>query len=345
MQAPVPDARPDQTLLGRFVELGIDQLSPGNVVVRVECTSINYKDALAAAGRNRIVRNYPRIGGIDFVGRVVQSVHPAFNVGDPVIAHGFGIGVDHDGGHAEYARVDGNWLVPLPAGLTTIEAAAIGVAGYTAALSLHWMEHNGLAGRDGGADALPIAVSGATGGAASFAIDLLAGRGYKVAALTGKTEAAGWLRELGATEVLDSKDFVADSSSGSNSGGGSAGRPLASVRFGGAVDSVGGELLATLLRCVGQDAPVASFGNAAGLDLQTTVLPFILRGVRLLGINANSAMALRRQIWQRLASDLKPRHFDRIVAIHPFAELPEALAGMLARQTRGRLVFVHDAAA
>ena len=322
-------------LLGRFVDLGLEDLSPGNVVIRVDFTSINYKDALAAAGRNRIVRDYPRVGGIDLVGRVAQSAHPGFKVGDAVIAHGFGIGVDHDGGHAEYARIDGDWLVALPDGLSAWEAAAIGVAGYTAALSVHWMEHNGLVAGGAqapGRDRLPIAVTGATGGAASFAIDLLAGQGHEVVAVSGKADAHDYLRALGASAVIDGSDLI------------TSGRPLESVRFGGGVDSVGGAMLAGLLRTAASDAPIASFGNAAGLELNTTVLPFILRGVRLIGINANSPMPLRRQIWQRLASDLKPRHFERIVETHPFDDLPQALQQMLARRTRGRLVFRHDGA-
>lgn len=318
------DADADAPLLGSYVVLGVDDLSPGNVVVRIDHASLNYKDALAAAGRNRIVRDYPRIGGIDFVGTVIDSADPDHRVGDAVIGHGFGLGVDHDGGFAEVARVDGDWLLPLPEGLGALDAATIGVAGYTAALSLYWLEHNGL--RPGG---LPVVVTGATGGVATVAIDLLASRGYEVVALTGKPDAADWLKTLGATTVETGTDLQ------------QAGRPLESARFGGAIDSVGGAVLAGVLSRCGPDAVVAAFGNAAGLDLATTVLPFILRGVKLIGINANSPMPLRREIWRRLATDWRPRHLTSLREDVPFEALPEALSRMLGRQSRGRLVISY----
>ena len=306
---------------GRFVDLAVDDLSPGEVLIRVAYTSINYKDALAAAGLNQIVRQYPRIGGIDLTGRVAQSSDPRFAPGDPVVVHGFGIGVDHDGGHAEFARVRADWVMPLPAGLSLQDAATLGAAGYTAALCVHWMEHNGMA--PGG---LPVAVTGATGGVASVAIDILAGRGYEVVAISGKGDADGYLKALGASQVL------------APSVSAPSGRPLDKGQWAGAVDSVGGDMLAWLLRSAAPDAVITSFGNAGGAALNTTVLPLILRGVRLIGINANSPMPLRQTVWARLGSDYKPRHLDRIAQMLPFDQLPAAMARMRDRATRGRMV-------
>ena len=306
---------------GRFDEIGLDDLPPGELLVRVAYTSINYKDALAAAGLNQIVRAYPRIGGIDLTGRVAQSSDPRFAPGDPVVVHGFGIGVDQDGGHAEFARVRADWAMPLPQGLSLQEAATLGAAGYTAGLCVHWMEHNGMA--PGG---LPVVVTGATGGVASVAIDILAGRGYEVVAVSGKGDADGYLQALGASQVL------------APSVSAPSGRPLDKGQWAGAVDSVGGDMLAWLLRSAAPDAVITSFGNAGGAELNTTVLPLILRGVRLIGINANSPMALRRTVWARLASDYRPRHLDRIAQMVPFEQLPEAMGRMRERATRGRMV-------
>ena len=305
----------------RFVDLAVDDLSPGEVLIRVAYTSINYKDALAAAGLNQIVRQYPRIGGIDLTGRVAQSSDPRFAPGDPVVVHGFGIGVDHDGGHAEFARVRADWVMPLPAGLSLQDAATLGAAGYTAALCVHCMEHNGMA--PGG---LPVLVTGATGGVASVAIDILAGRGYEVVAVSGKADAHDYLKALGAARVLDPAVSAP------------SGRPLDKGQWAGAVDSVGGDMLAWLLRSAAPDAVITSFGNAGGAALNTTVLPLILRGVRLIGINANSPMALRQTVWARLGSDYKPRHLDRIAQMLPFDQLPAAMARMRDRATRGRMV-------
>ena len=306
---------------GRFVQMGVDELSPGEVLIRVAHTSINYKDALAAAGLNQIIREYPRTGGIDLSGTVAHSDDPRFVPGDAVVVHGFGIGVDHDGGHAEMARVKGDWVMKLPQGLGLREAAILGAAGYTAALCVHWMEHNGLA--PGG---LPVVVTGATGGVASVAIDILAQRGYEVHAVSGKPHANAYLMELGAAKVLPPS--VAEPT----------GKPLDKGLWSGAVDSVGGAVLAWLLRSAAPDAVVTSFGNAGGMALDTTVLPFILRGVRLIGINANSPMALREKVWERLATDLRPRHLERIAQRVPFGELPDAMARMRQRGTQGRLV-------
>ena len=324
--ATLPDAR--------FVSLRDDELSPGDVLIRIAYSSINFKDALAWAGRNSIVRQYPRIGGIDYTGTVEVSADPRLAPGTPVVVHGFGVGVDQDGGHAQYARIAADMVLPLPAGLSLLDAATLGAAGYTAALSLDAMEHNGLIPEAG-----PVAVTGATGGVASVAIDLFAARGYRVAAITGKADQADYLRGLGASEVLPRDTFAP--SAGPSAG--PAKKPLDKGVWAGGVDSVGGETLAGMIRAMQMNGVVTAFGNAAGADLPTTVLPFILRGVRLIGINANSPMPLRTRIWQRLATDLKPRHLEQIRQMITLQQLPAALAQVLAGGARGR--FVIDMAA
>ena len=290
-------------------------------MVKVAYSSVNYKDALAAAGRNGLIRQYPRIGGIDFTGTIESSDDPAHQPGTPVVVHGFGVGIDHDGGYAQCARVPADWVLPLPAGISLLDAATLGVAGYTAALALDVMELNGLTPAAG-----PVAVTGATGGVASVAIDLLSARGYHVAAITGKAGEADYLRSLGAAEVLPRDTF------------GPSKKPLDKAAWAGAVDSVGGETLAALIRAMQLNGVVAAFGNAAGPELPITVLPFILRGVRLLGINGNSPMPLRTRIWQRLATDLAPHHLEKIRRLIPLQQLPEALAQVLAGGARGRFV-------
>lgn len=306
---------------GRFETLTVDDLSEGNVLIRVAYGSVNYKDALAAAGQGRIVRQYPRIGGIDLTGIVEASGDPAFAPGDAVIVHGFGIGVDHDGGHAQYARVPAEWVMPLPQGIDLRDAAILGAAGYTAGLALYWMEHNGLT-----PDMGPVVVTGASGGVGSVAIDMLAQRGYTVCAMSGKPDAEAYLRRLGAHEVIAPPAPDAQ------------GRPLTSARWAGVIDAVGGDLLASLLAAVRPDGVVAAFGNAGGAALNTTVLPFILRGVRLLGINANSPMALRRDVWQRIAGQYRPQRLQDIGRVVGLGELPGVMTAMLQRDTRGRCV-------
>jgi putative YhdH/YhfP family quinone oxidoreductase len=306
---------------GRVVTMRVDELSPGEVVIRTAYSSINYKDALAAHGINRIIRTFPRIGGIDLVGSVVQSADARFKEGDRVIVHGFGIGVDHDGGHAECARVQGDWVMPLPPGFTEREAASCGVAGYTAALSIHLMELNGLAPENG-----KVLVNGATGGVASVAIDMLAARGYSVTAVTGKESERDFLMRLGASEVLPRASLEMGK------------KPLEKALWAGALDSVGGEMLAWLTRTMQPDGVIASFGNAGGMELHTTVLPFILRGIRLLGINANSPMPLRRIVWDRISGDLRPRHLETIAHAIRLEELPAAFARLLEGRSKGRTI-------
>nr|MBF0683276.1 YhdH/YhfP family quinone oxidoreductase [Pseudomonas sp.] len=304
---------------GRLDDLSIDELSPGDVVIRVAYSSINYKDALAAAGRGRIVRHYPRIGGIDLTGVVESSTYDGVKPGDEVVVHGFGIGVDSDGGHSQYARVSGEWVMPLPPGLSLLDAAICGAAGYTAGLALHWMEHNGLSPAMG-----DVAVTGASGGVGSIAVDMLSRRGYRVCAMSGKSDAAAFLTGLGAAEVTAPPALQ--------------GKPMESARWAGVVDAVGGELLARMLAAVRPEGVVTSFGNAGGAELNTTVLPFILRGVKLLGINANSPMSLRREVWQKIATVYRPEHLHDIAQIITLDELPGAMNAMLNRATRGRTI-------
>lgn len=306
---------------GRIVDMAQDELSPGDVLVRVRWSSVNYKDALAAHGINRIIRDFPRIGGIDLVGTVEKSSDPRVREGDEVIVHGFGVGVDHDGGHAEFARVPADWVLPLPKGLAGREAAICGVAGYTAALAIHLMELNGLAPDKG-----RVLVNGATGGVASVAIDMLAGRGYAVTAITGKESERDYLAALGAKEILARGALEMGR------------KPLEKALWAGAVDSVGGEMLAWLTRTMQPDGVIAAFGNAGGMELSTTVLPFILRGVRLIGVNANSPMALRKIVWGRIATDLRPRHLEAIADPIRLDALPAAFEKLLEGRSRGRVL-------
>ncbi len=310
---------------GRYETLSADQLSAGDTLIKVAYAGLNYKDALAQAGRGGIIREYPRIGGIDLSGTVVHSADPALAPGQEVVVHGFGIGVDCDGGYAEYARVRHDWVLPLPPGIGLRDAAVLGAAGYTAALSLHWMEHCGLTPEQG-----EVLVTGATGGVAGVAIDILSQRGYRVCAMSGKPAAAHYLRSLGAQEVIAPPDLSAGI------------KPLMSARWAGVVDSVGGPLLAHALASLKPDGMAAAFGNAGGAELPTTVIPFILRGVKLLGINANSPMPLRRQVWNKLAAEYRPAHLDLIARVIEPRELPLALAAMLERGSTGRSVVRYS---
>jgi NADPH2:quinone reductase len=273
------------------------QLTPGEVLIRARYSTINYKDALAATGAGRILRRYPLNGGIDVSGEVQSSTDPRFEPGQPVLVTGAGLGERIDGGFAHYVHAPADAVIPLPAGLSLADAMAIGTAGFTAALGIHRMEQNGQR-PDGG----PIAVTGATGGVGSLAVDMLAARGYRVAAISGKSGAGDYLRGIGAGEVLRRQDLDLGS------------KPLESIRFGGAIDNVGGELLAGLTRTMDFWGNIACIGLAASPKLETTLMPLILRGVSLLGINSTETpRALRLAVWSRLATDLRPRHLDAIV--------------------------------
>lgn len=307
---------------GRRTTLTLEDLNPGDVVVRVAYSDVNYKDALAVTGKGKIMRRFPLVAGIDLAGEVVASDDPRFAAGDQVVVTGYGLGEEYDGGYARYARVSGDWLVPLPEGLTLHDAMAIGTAGFTAAMAVQRMEDNGLRPGNG-----PVAVLGATGGLGSVAVDILAGLGYEVTAITGKPDAADYLRELGATTILDRREVELGT------------RPLEKATWAGAVDPVGGELLAWLTRTAQPLASIASCGLAGGHELHTTVMPFILRGVNLLGINSVQwPMANRVALWQRLTTNMRPRHLAQITRTIEFDELMDAFEPFMAGTVMGRTV-------
>jgi acrylyl-CoA reductase (NADPH) len=293
----------------------------GEVLIRVRYSSINYKDALAATGKGQILRHFPLTGGIDAAGEIAESNDRRFQPGDPVICTGYELSATHDGGYAEYLKVDADWVIPLPGGLSLEESMALGTAGFTAALALHRMETNGQR-----PDMGPILVTGATGGVGSFAVNIFDGEGYEVTAVTGKAEQHSYLEHLGAQEVV-SRDEVK-----------SGHHALERGRWGGAVDNVGGEMLASITRTVRPWGNIAAIGLVGGHELNTTVMPFILRGVSLLGINsAGCPREIRQEIWQRLASDLKPRQLGDILArTISLEELPEAFDEMLEGRVLGR---------
>ncbi|MBS1191621.1 MAG: Zinc-containing alcohol dehydrogenase superfamily [Rhodocyclaceae bacterium] len=298
-------------------------LDIGDVTIRVAYSSVNYKDALAATGAGRIIRRYPCIGGIDLAGTVIASQDNRFKIGDPVIATSFDIGVAHHGGYAEIARVPGDWVVPLPAGLSLFEAMALGTAGFTAALGIVRMEENGLKPGKG-----PVIVTGATGGVGSLAIDMLANLGYSVTALTGKEGEADYLRRLGATEIMlrSNLDLAKIKS-------------LDRARWAGAVDNLGGDVLAWIASTMQQGGTIASIGLAASMTFNTTVAPFILRGVSLLGIDSGYiGEPYRSGVWRRLASDLKPRHLAEMTRRVAFDDLPALFPEFIAGRAKGRVV-------
>lgn len=308
---------------GRLTSMSADDLDAGEVTLQVHYSGINYKDALAATGAGKIIRRFPCVGGIDMAGVVVASSDPRFEAGDEVIATSFDIGVAHHGGFAELARVPADWVVKLPAGLDLLESMSLGTAGFTAALAVMRMEACGLTPAQG-----PVIVTGATGGVGGLAIDMLAGLGYEVVALTGKAAEADYLISLGASTVKLRDDIDFDKV-----------RPLEAAQWAGAVDNVGGRILHWVLASMKLGGTVASIGNAADFRLDTTVFPFILRGVSLLGIDsANTAFPLRQQAWERLAGDLKPRNLQRLSHQISFDELPAAFDDFIAGKVKGRTV-------
>ena len=301
-----------------------EQLMAGEVTIRVEYSSVNYKDGLAVRADGRVVRTYPLIPGIDLAGAVESSTDGRFSPGDRVLAHGYEIGVAHHGGLAEVARVPADWVVPLPNGLTTRQAMALGTAGFTAALSVAALEEAGLKPGTG-----PVIVTGSSGGVGSTAVDILAARGYEVAASTGSAEAHEYLRALGASEIVDRAETSAESS-----------RPMERGRWAGAVDAVGGPTLAYLLRTMNYGGSIAISGNAGGVEFSSTVFPFILRAVNILGIDSVAVPLSRRTaIWERLASDLRPPHLDEAIAHEiPLADAPDALEKIVRGEIQGRTV-------
>jgi putative YhdH/YhfP family quinone oxidoreductase len=296
------------------------ELHGGEVDIRVEWSSVNFKDGLAATAEGKVARKYPLVPGIDLAGTVVASRDASVREGAAVIAHGYDIGVSHHGGYAEYARVPAGWVVPLPPGLTVRDAMAIGTAGFTAAMSVVALLDRGLTPADG-----PVLVTGATGGVGSTAIAILADHGFEAWAATGKSDEQAWLRTLGAVGFLSREECAAE------------GRPLESERWAGAVDSVGAATLPYVLRTLKRGAAVASCGNASGPALTTTVFPFILRGIALLGMDsAYLPMASRRRIWDRLATDLRPRALGERVTEVTLDTLEPALDAIRAGAARGR---------
>lgn len=313
----------DGQVVSAITQMDESRLDAGEVTIRVAYSSVNYKDALAATGAGKIIRRFPCIGGIDLSGVVIKSADPRFKEGDPVIATSFDIGVAHHGGYAEIARVPADWVVPLPAGLSLYEAMALGTAGFTAALAIVRMEENRLTPAKGA-----VIVTGATGGVGSLAVDMLAKIGYHVVALTGKESEAGYLRSLGAAEVMMRQSIDLTKI-----------RPLDKGRWAAAVDNLGGDILAWIASTMEQGGTIASIGLAASMKLNTTVAPFILRGVSLLGIDSGYIREpYRRDVWQRLASDLRPPHLESMSRKIAFEELPATFAEYVAGRAKGRVV-------
>ena len=296
-------------------------LGDGDVVIAVNWSSVNYKDGLACRKDGKVARISPLVPGIDLAGTVVDPGKSSFAVGQSVLVHGYDLGVAHHGGYSQYARVPGEWVVPLPSNLTERQAMSLGTAGFTAALSVVVLQEHGLAPGSG-----PILVTGATGGVGSVAVSILATLGHRVTAVTGKPDAADWLRSLGASEVIDRSE-VSDAS-----------RPLQKERWAGAVDCVGGETLAHVVASLRYGAAVAASGNTGGVKLPTTVFPFILRGVALLGVDSvNCPIERRRMVWERLAGDLRPTTLDDLATDEvAFDGVQAALERILAGQAKGR---------
>lgn len=310
--------------VSRWADLTLSDLDSGEVVIRAAYSSVNYKDALAATGAGKVIRRFPCVGGIDVAGVVESSQDARFKPGDEVLVTGYEMGVAHDGGYAELVRVPADWVVRLPQGLSLHDAMALGTAGFTAALSIHRLEQNDVKPENG-----KVLVTGATGGVGSLAICMLNNLGYHVVAITGKDSEHKYLKSLGADEVLPRSAVDLNST-----------RPLERAQWAAALDAVGGATLAWLTRSMQQNGVIASFGNAGGVELHTTVLPFILRGVRLIGIDsAATAMPLREKIWHRLANDLHPQRLDKLAHTVAFEQLPQIFAKMISGESHGRTVI------
>ena len=313
----------DQGYRGLVESIGLDDLAAGDVTIRERSSGINYKDALAGTGKGKIMRTYPMVGGIDVAGTVVSSESERFSPGDDVLVTGAGLSETRDGGFTEYLRLDSNWVTPLPAGLTALEAMTIGTAGFTAALSLYRMEINGQRPEQG-----PVAVTGATGGVGSIAVDILSRAGYEVHAISGKEEHFGWLAALGAAECVSRHELEWSK------------RPLESARWAGCIDSVGGDMLSGICAAITPWGNIAACGLAGGITLSTTVMPFIIRGISLIGIDSPQCpYPIREQIWPRLAGEWKPANLDlirnRVVGLD---DLGDIFDGMLEGNSLGRIV-------
>jgi putative YhdH/YhfP family quinone oxidoreductase len=306
-----------------MVDMTLGELDPGEVVIRTACSSINFKDALAATGAGKIIRRFPCNGGIDGAGVVESSTDPAFKPGDTVICTSYDVGVAHDGGYSAYMRVPAAWVVKMPAGLTAHEAMALGTAGFTAGLAVARMEANGLKPANG-----PVIVNGATGGVGSVAVDILSRLGYHVVALTGKEAETDYLTKLGAREVMLRSNLDLAKI-----------KPLDKATWAGAVDNLGGDVLSWMASTMQIGGTLASIGLAASHTFNTTVMPFILRGVTLCGVDSvNCPMPLRREVWNRLGSDMKPQHLADMTRTIEFDALPGAFDAFIKGAVRGRTV-------
>ena len=313
----------DDRFTAQVQQLTQSDLPQGEVLVRVAYSSVNYKDALACIPDGKIVRGYPFVPGVDLSGTVVESSDSRFHEGDKVIATSYDLGVSHYGGFSEYARIKADWVVPLPNGLSLKEAMAFGTAGFEATLALHQLEKMGLTLQSG-----PVLVTGATGGVGSMAISMLAKRGYTVAASTGKSSEHAYLKELGASDILSREEVSAESN-----------RPLEKERWAGSIDTVGGATLAYLIRTTKYGGSIAACGLTGGSTVNTTVFPFILRGVNLLGIDSVFCpMELRRELWQHMATDLKPSQLNSVIHEVTLDELPQVTSSLLKGGVRGRTV-------
>jgi putative YhdH/YhfP family quinone oxidoreductase len=301
----------------------VKELPPGEVLIRVRFSSLNYKDALSASGNRGVTKHYPHTPGIDAAGQVIFSTNHRWRAGDEVICTGYDLGMNTDGGFGQYVRVPADWVVRKPDTLTLLESMQLGTAGFTAALSVLALEQNGIS-----ADKGPILVTGATGGVGSIAVLLLHRLGYEVVALTGKAEAKEFLLELGAHTILDRQALLADKE-----------RPLLPARWAGVIDTVGGDILATAIKGTGFDGVVTSCGNAASGELPLNVYPFILRGVHLQGIYAaNCPMERRLRVWERLATAWKLSELERLCRMITLQDLEQEIGAMLAGKSKGRCV-------
>jgi len=313
----------DGKVTSGFKDLQVDDLDPGEVLIKTAYSSVNFKDALAATGAGKIIRRFPCVGGIDLSGTVVESKSSKFKVGQEVIATSYDIGVAHHGGYSEYCRIPEGWVVAMPEGLDLFGAMALGTAGFTAGLAVERMEHNGLTPSSG-----PVVVNGATGGVGGIAVDILSGLGYSVTAVTGKSDQDSYLKDIGASDVIHRDTLDLEKI-----------KPLARETWAGAVDNLGGDMLAWMASSIKVGGAIASIGLASSFKLNTTVMPFILRGVSLLGIDSvNAEMAIRQRVWERLASDMKPQHINQIVSQIEFDELPSVFAKVMTSEMKGRAV-------
>jgi len=313
----------EKKIRAEFVDMALDDLDPGDVVVRVAYSDVNFKDALAATGKGKILRRQSCVGGIDLSGTVVSSTNPKFAKGDAVMGIGFDLGVSHHGGYAQYARMPANWLMKLPQGMSLWDAMAFGTAGYTAGIAIVRMEHEGLKPANG-----PVIVNGATGGVGSIALAALSKLGYHTVALTGKATEADWLKKLGAREIKLRSELDLSKI-----------KPLDKSTWAGAVDNLGGDVLAWICSTMKDNGVIASIGLAASASLNTTVMPFILRGARLLGINSGeSSNDVRETVWRRLATDLKPPLLKEMARTVPFSKLPPVFDDFIEGRVSRRVV-------